>query len=71
LDQYLQDYIQAAGIIDDVGGYLFRTARRKSGQLTANPLSQQDAHRIRPPGARKRPASRGVSAIIPSARPAL
>jgi hypothetical protein len=28
------------------GEYLFRTARRKTGQLTTNPLFQQDAHRI-------------------------
>jgi site-specific recombinase XerD len=46
LDQCLHDYIEAAGITDDIGGYLFRTARRKTGQLTTNPLFQQDAHRI-------------------------
>jgi site-specific recombinase XerD len=34
LDQYLHDYIEASGIGDDVDGYLFRTARRKTGQLT-------------------------------------
>src|ERR1700730_11955628 len=44
LDQCLHDYIEAAGIADDVDGYLFRTARRKT--LTTNPLFQQDAHRI-------------------------
>jgi len=37
LDQCLHDYIEAAGITDDGGGYLFRTARRKTGQLTTNP----------------------------------
>jgi integrase len=46
LDQCLHDYIEATGIADDVDGYLFRTARRKTGQLTTNPLFQQDAHRI-------------------------
>jgi integrase len=46
LDQCLHDYIEAAGITDDIDGYLFRTARRKIGQLTTNPLFQQDAHRI-------------------------
>src|SRR5260221_9665310 len=46
LDQCLHDYIEAAGITDDVDGYLFRAARRKTGQLTTNPLFQQDAHRI-------------------------
>ena len=46
LDQCLHDYIEAAGIAHDVDGYLFRSARRKTGQLTTNPLFQQDAHRI-------------------------
>jgi integrase len=31
LDQCLHDYIEAAGITEDVDGYLFRTARRKTG----------------------------------------
>jgi hypothetical protein len=44
--QLLHDYIEAAGITDDIDGYLFRSARRKTGQLTTNPLFQQDAHRI-------------------------
>ena len=69
LDQCLHDYIEAAGITDDVDGYLFRTARRKTGQLTINPLFQQDAHRIIR-RARKRPASKRGLAIIPSVRPA-
>jgi integrase/recombinase XerD len=46
LDQCLHDYIEGAGITDDAEGYLFRTARRKTGQLTTNPLFQQDGHRI-------------------------
>ena len=46
LDQCLHDYIEAAGIADEIDGYLFRTARRKTGQLTINPLFQQDAQRI-------------------------
>jgi site-specific recombinase XerD len=46
LDQYLHDYIEAAGTGDDIDGYLFRTARRKTGQLTTNPLFQQDAYRV-------------------------
>jgi site-specific recombinase XerD len=46
LDQCLHEYIEAAGIADDLEGYLFRTARRKTGQLTTNPLFQQEAHRI-------------------------
>ena len=42
LDQCLHDYIEAAGIADDVDGHLFRTARGKTGQLTTNPLFRQD-----------------------------
>jgi integrase/recombinase XerD len=60
LDQYLQDYIQAAGIADDVDGYLFRTARRKTGQLTTNPLFQQDAYRI----IRRRAKAAGIETRI-------
>jgi hypothetical protein len=33
-------------LADDVDGYLFGTARHKTGQLTANTLFQQDVHRI-------------------------
>jgi hypothetical protein len=51
-------------------GYLFRTARRKTGQLTTNPLFQQDAHRYHPPVRESgRPSKRGL-AITPSVRPA-
>ncbi len=49
LDQCLHDYIEAAGITDDVDGYLFRTARRK-----------QDAHRI----IRRRAKAAGVETRI-------
>src|SRR5258708_5486938 len=60
LDQCLHDYIEAAGITDDVDGYLFRTARRKTGQLTTNPLFQQDAHRI----IRRRAKAAGIETRI-------
>src|SRR3984893_17258496 len=60
LDQCLHDYIEAAGIADDVDGYLFRTARRKTGQLTTNPLFQQDAHRI----IRRRAKAAGIETRI-------
>jgi Phage integrase family len=68
LEQCLHDYIEIAGIADDVDGYLFRSARRKTGQLTTNPLSQQDAHRI----IRRRAKASGIEpglATTPSARP--
>jgi integrase/recombinase XerD len=54
------DYIEAAGITDDADGYLFRTARRKTGQLTTNPLFQQDAHRI----IRRRAKAAGIETRI-------
>ncbi len=60
LDQCLHDYIEATGITDDVDGYLFRTARRKTGQLTTNPLFQQDAHRI----IRRRAKAAGIETRI-------
>jgi integrase len=60
LDQFLHDYIEAAGITDDIDGYLFRTARRKTGQLTTNPLFQQDAHRI----IRRRAKAAGIETRI-------
>ena len=60
LDQCLHDYIEAAGIADDVDGYLFRSARRKTGQLTTNPLFQQDAHRI----IRRRAKAAGIETRI-------
>jgi integrase len=69
-DQCLHDYIEAAGIADDVDGYLFRSARRKTGHLTTNPLFQQDAHPSSA-GARKQPVSKRGLAIIPSVRPGL
>jgi integrase/recombinase XerD len=42
------------------GEYLFRTARRKTGQLTTNPLFQQDAHRI----IRRRAKAAGIETRI-------
>jgi integrase/recombinase XerD len=60
LDQCLHDYIEAAGITDDVEGYLFRSARRKTGQLTTNPLFQQDANRI----IRRRAKAAGIETRI-------
>ena len=46
LDHFLDEYIAAAGIADDAGGYLFRTTVRKSGVLTEKPMHQQDAYRM-------------------------
>jgi site-specific recombinase XerD len=44
LDHFLDEYIEAAGIADDVNGYLFRTAPGKTGLLTDKPLCQQDTY---------------------------
>jgi integrase/recombinase XerD len=60
LDQCLHEYIESAGLTDDVDGYLFRGARRKTGQLTSNPLFQQDAHRI----IRRRAKAAGIETRI-------
>jgi integrase/recombinase XerD len=46
LEEYLHEYANRAGILDDLGGYLFRSAAGKTGQLTDKPLSQPDAYRI-------------------------
>jgi integrase/recombinase XerD len=55
LEQYLHDYLEAAGIGDDVDSYLFRSAGRKTGQLTSNPLFQQDADRSYSPSCESGP----------------
>jgi integrase/recombinase XerD len=60
LDQHLHDYIEATGIGDDLKGYLFRSARRKTGQLTSDPLHQQDAYRI----IRRRAKAAGIETRI-------
>jgi site-specific recombinase XerD len=46
LEQYLDEYIAAAGIAGDPDGPLFRTAIGKTGVLTKNTLYQQDAYRM-------------------------
>jgi integrase len=44
LEQYLDEYIAAAGIADDPDGPLFRTTGRKTGEQ--HPMWQQDAYRM-------------------------
>jgi site-specific recombinase XerD len=46
LEKYLDEYIAAAGIAGDPEGPLFRTAAGKTGELTRNPMWQQDAYRM-------------------------
>ena len=44
LEKYLDEYIAAAGIADDLDGPLFRTTGRKTGKQQA--MWQQDAYRM-------------------------
>ncbi len=46
LEQYLDEYIAAAGIAADPDEPLFRTAAGKTGALTSNAMWQQDAYRM-------------------------
>jgi site-specific recombinase XerD len=56
LDTYLQSYLEGAGIGTDDKGFLFRTAIRRSGQLTDRPMTQPDAYRM----IRRRAAEAGI-----------
>jgi integrase/recombinase XerD len=60
LDAYLEEYIERAGIAQDRKGPLFRTAPGKTGQLTRNPMLQQDVHRM----IRKRAQAAGIETEI-------
>jgi site-specific recombinase XerD len=44
LEKYLDEYLPAAGIADDLDGPLFRTTGRKTGKQ--QPMCQQDAYRM-------------------------
>lgn len=46
VDHFLDEYLETAGIADDLDGYLFRTAAGKTGLLTENAMYQQDAYRM-------------------------
>jgi integrase len=46
LDEYLQAYIEGAGIETDAKGYLFRTARGRIGRLSERPMNQADVYRM-------------------------
>jgi site-specific recombinase XerD len=46
LESYIDAYFTAAEIVGDTKGYLFRTARSKTGALTTNPMSQSDVYRM-------------------------
>lgn len=42
LEEYLDAYVEAAGIAEEKKSPLFRSANRRTNQLTANPLSSSD-----------------------------
>ena len=46
LDTYLAEYIAAADVADEPKGWLFRSTRARTGELTDNPLSQADVYRM-------------------------
>jgi integrase/recombinase XerD len=46
LEQYLDEYIAAAGIAGDPDAPLFQTAAGKTGTLTGKAMWQQDAYRM-------------------------
>lgn len=46
LEEYLEAYIDGAGIAADEKGYLFRTARGRTNELSDKPMSQADVYRM-------------------------
>jgi site-specific recombinase XerD len=60
LEGYMDSYLAAAGISEDKGTPLFRTARGKTGQLTQARMSQPDAWRM----LQRRAKKAGVSTAI-------
>ena len=56
LESYLHAYIETAQLGADPKGFLFRTALRRTGQLSERPMSQSDAYRM----IRKRAAAAGI-----------
>ncbi len=60
LEHYLDAYVEGARIGPDGKGYLFRTARGRTNQLTDKPMSQADAYRM----IRRRAMDAGVSTKI-------
>lgn len=60
LEEYLDAYIEAAGIAADHNGPLFRTAKGKTKTLTVNRVSRFDAHSM----IRRRATDAGITAPI-------
>lgn len=60
LEEYVDAYVEAAGIAGDRKGPLFRTAAGKTGRLTGNPLTRRDAYRM----VRRRQRDAGIATDI-------
>lgn len=60
LEEWLYDYLEAAGIADDTGGPLFRSARAATDTLTSRPMSQADVYRM----IRRRAEAAGIATAI-------
>ena len=60
LEEWLYDYLEAAGIADDPGGPLFRSARAATDTLTSRPMSQADVYRM----IRRRAEAAGIATAI-------
>jgi hypothetical protein len=45
LEEYIEAYLKGAGIAADAKGFLFRTARDRTGQLSDRPMTQPDVYR--------------------------
>ncbi|SHO52764.1 tyrosine-type recombinase/integrase [Desulfopila aestuarii] len=46
LEEYIEAYMQGAGIAADAKGFLFRTSRGRTGQLSERPMTQPDVYRM-------------------------
>ena len=60
LEDYLQTYIDVAGLKDDPRGPLFRTIGRGTGQLTGTPLPQSNAYAM----IRRRATAAGIDTEV-------
>ena len=46
LEEYIEAYLEGAGIAADAKGFLFRTARGRTRQLSDRPMTQPDVYRM-------------------------
>jgi site-specific recombinase XerD len=60
LEEYLEEYVKAAGISGNSKSFLFRTSEGRSGTLTERPMSQVDVYRM----IRRRAAGAGIKTNI-------